>query len=47
MTLDQCWEVARRWYPGRLDAGWRGLPPEAARQIFEGAGLKGPFWQIG
>lgn len=46
MTLDQCWEVARRWYRGRMDPGWRGLAPAAAQGVFEAAGLEGPFWSL-
>jgi len=47
MTLDQCWNVARSWYPGRLEPGWRGLSAGAAQAIFEAAGLTGPFWAMG
>lgn len=46
MTLDQCWAVASTWYPGRMDAGWRGLPKDTAQAIFEAAGLRGPFWNM-
>ena len=46
MALDQCWAVAGKWYPGRMDAAWRGLPGDAAQAIFEAAGLKGSFWRM-
>lgn len=46
MTLDQCWEVARRWYAGRLEPTWRGRTPEAAQVIFAKAGLTDDFWRM-
>lgn len=46
MTLDQCWAMARRWYAGRMEEGWRGRSPEAAQAIFEAVGLTGPFWRM-
>jgi hypothetical protein len=46
MTLDQCWQMARRWYQGRMEPGWRGRPPEAAQGIFAEVGLVGDFWRM-
>ena len=46
MTLDQCWELARPWYAGRMEADWRGRSPEAAEAIFTAVGLVGDFWAM-
>lgn len=46
MTLDRCWEMARRWYSGRADESWRGRTPEAAQAIFQEVGLTGEFWRM-
>ena len=47
MTLDQCWELARRWYAGRADAAWRGRSGVSAAAIFAEVGLLGDFWSMG
>jgi len=46
MSLDACWELARRWYAGRLEPTWRGRTPEAAAAIFAEVGLSGGFWSM-
>jgi len=46
MPLDQGWEMARRWYAGRLDPSWRGRSPEDAQAIFDEVGLTGDFWRL-
>jgi len=46
MTLDRCWELARRWYGGRLEPDWRGRPASASQAIFEEVGLSGDFWRM-
>ncbi len=47
MSLDRCWELARRWYAGRMEPQWRGRTPEAAAAIFDEVGLRGDFWRMG
>ena len=46
MTLDQCWEMALRWYAGRLDPEWRGRSARDAHDIFAEVGLAGDFWRM-
>jgi hypothetical protein len=46
MSLDACWELARRWYAGRAEPSWRGRAPEAAAAIFAEVGLSGDFWRM-
>ncbi|MEQ9400110.1 MAG: hypothetical protein RJQ04_13190 [Longimicrobiales bacterium] len=38
--------LALRWYPGRLDEGWRGRTADEANQLLEDVGLTGPFWTL-
>jgi hypothetical protein len=45
-TAGQAWALARGWYEGRLDPGWRRRTPDEAERIFASAGLTGPFWSL-
>lgn len=44
LTLDQLWRLAVAWYENRLSPDARRPKPDEMRQIFEGIGLSGPFW---
>lgn len=44
--MEQCWDLSRGWYAGRMDASWRGLAPERAEGIFASVGLTGDFWRM-
>ena len=44
--LATCHALARAWYGGRLDPGWRPRTPEQAQAVLRAAGLDGPFWQL-
>jgi hypothetical protein len=44
VRMDQLWQLAVTWYASRLDAESRRPAPEEMRQIFEGLGLHGDFW---
>ncbi len=46
MTLEQAWDLSRRWYKGRLDAQYRRPTVEEATAIFDSVGLTGPFWSL-
>jgi hypothetical protein len=46
MTLQQLWELAKRWYGDRLDPAWQRRRPEDAQAILADVGLVGPFWQL-
>jgi hypothetical protein len=40
------WSLARHWYDGRLDRGYRRRDPADAAEYFASVGLTGPFWDI-
>ncbi len=46
MTLEQQWELARRWYTDRNDPSWKRRSPEEAERIFAECGLTGDFWKL-
>jgi hypothetical protein len=46
MTAEQCWQLARRWYPGRLELDWRRRSADEMEGIFADVGLEGPFWRL-
>jgi hypothetical protein len=46
LSLDQTWDLARRWYRNRLSADFRGRSAAEAEAIFIAAGLEGPFWRF-
>jgi hypothetical protein len=40
------WALARRWYSGRLEPGWRGRSAEEAQAILDSVGLTAEFWRL-
>jgi hypothetical protein len=46
MDLATLWALARDWYAGRLDRGYRRREPAAAAEYFRSVGLHGPFWGL-
>ena len=46
MPIQTCWELAQEWYTGRLELEWERPDEEKTKEIFEKAGLKGPFWSL-
>jgi hypothetical protein len=46
MDLATLWRLARGWYEGRLDRGYRRREPAAARDYLRSVGLTGPFWGL-
>ena len=46
LSLEQTWELAKRWYSNRLDPNYRGRSLDQAQQIFRDVGLSAPFWFI-
>jgi hypothetical protein len=42
--MDQLWQLAVTWYATRLEPVSRRPAATEMRQIFEGIGLKGDFW---
>ncbi len=46
LSLQQQWQLADAWYPGRLDPDWKRRTPEQAQAVFEELGLTGTFWRL-
>lgn len=46
MDLATLWRLARGWYAGRLERGYRRREPSEAQDYFRSVGLSGPFWGL-
>jgi hypothetical protein len=46
MDLATLWRLARGWYAGRLERGYRRRKPAEAQDYFRTVGLSGPFWGL-
>jgi hypothetical protein len=46
MDLATLWALARDWYAGRLDRGYRRREPAEAAEYFRSVGLTGSFWGL-
>lgn len=46
MSLNTCWQLAQRWYAGRLERDWQRPDSAAAQALFNELGLVGEFWRI-
>lgn len=46
MDLTTLRRLARGWYAGRLERGYRRREPSEAKDYFRSAGLRGPFWGL-
>ena len=44
--LATVWRLARGWYAGRLESGYRRREPAEAAAYFRSVGLRGPFWGL-
>jgi hypothetical protein len=44
--LATVWRLARGWYEGRLEPGYRRREPAEAAAYFQSVGLRGPFWGL-
>ncbi len=47
LSIEQCWELAERWYEGRIDPDWKPRSGAEARTIFRKVGLTDSFWNLG
>ena len=47
MPIQKCWELARRWYAGRLEIDWQRPDQAQIQQLFAELGLEGEFWDLG
>lgn len=46
MDLATLWRLARSWYAGRLDPGYKRREPPEAAAYFREVGLAGSFWRL-
>lgn len=46
MSLTTLWNLASRWYEGRLDSPYVRREPIAAAEYFRSVGLRGAFWGL-
>ena len=46
MDVPTLWRLARGWYAGRLEPGYRRREPAEAKDYFREVGLAGPFWGL-
>jgi hypothetical protein len=46
MTPEQQWELAKAWYPARLQPDWERRSSQEAQAVFEEVGLTGDFWRF-
>ena len=46
MSVEQCWELAERWYAGRMSPDWKPRAGAEARAIFREVGLTDSFWNL-
>lgn len=46
IPAEQCFELGRRWYAGRLEKDWRRPSAEAMEATFRAVGLTSGFWKL-
>lgn len=46
MDLATLWRLARGWYAGRMESGYKRRDPVSAAAYFAEVGLRGPFWGL-
>jgi hypothetical protein len=45
-SLEQAWELGRRWYADKLSPEWKRATAEEAETVFADIGLTGDFWRL-
>ena len=45
-SIEQAWELARRWYGDKLSPEWKRAAPAEAEALFAEIGLTGDFWRL-
>jgi Alkylmercury lyase len=45
-SLEQAWELGRRWYGDKLSPDWKRATPEEAEAVFADIELTGDFWRL-
>jgi hypothetical protein len=46
IPAEQCFELGRRWYAGRLAKDWQRPSVEAMEATFRAVGLTSQFWAL-
>lgn len=46
IPAEQCFELGRRWYAGRLEKDWQRPSVEAMEATFRAVGLTSAFWKL-
>ena len=46
MTIEQAWQLSKKWYGTRLATDFRRPTVDEARAIFDSVGLTGDFWSL-
>ena len=46
LTLDQQWELAKRWFAGRHLTSWTRRTAEEAEEVFRSVGLTSSLWSL-
>jgi hypothetical protein len=46
MTVEQQWDLARRWFAGRDRPEWTRRSAEEAEAVFRNVGLTSEFWKL-
>jgi hypothetical protein len=46
MSIQTCWELAQKWYVGRLEHAWKRPEREETQDLFKNLGLGGEFWAL-
>jgi hypothetical protein len=46
MSLETCWDLAQRWYAGRMERDWQRPEAEAIQRLFDSLSLTGDFWDL-
>ena len=46
MSIQTCWELAQKWYKGRLEYNWQRPTQEKAQLLFNSLGLDDEFWNL-
>jgi hypothetical protein len=46
MPIQTCWELAQKWYRGRLEHDWKRPDIDEAQNLFKSLGLEGEFWKL-
>jgi len=46
MPIQTCWELAQKWYSGRLEKDWNRPASDEVQNLFNSLNLDGQFWEL-